>query len=325
MAYLVTGGTGFIGSYVVRDLISAGKEAVCLQRSGVTNVFRGVVGEDKVNTVKIVQGDISNTLALFDVIAKHKIDTIIHAGFLLHSGGSDLNPAYALQVNCVGMSNLLEAARLLGLRKIIWTSSSQALGRIGEFYKGTIGDDAIYMPDSMYSATKMLDEFMCKLYFDRFDVDSIGLRIGFVIGVEKILGRGVFARFLKDAATDKTVTMATTDSDKMRPLCYVENISDLIVKACDAPPTKTRTFNAVEYLISCRQLAESIRKVNPKTKVIIKDGVKSEEATWVGTPEPMLDTNAIRTELGWKPKYTLEEALAKIFNYFRKQEGLTLL
>jgi UDP-glucose 4-epimerase len=325
MAYLVTGGTGFIGSYVARDLLNAGKEVVCLQRSGVTPIFRGVVGEDSVDKVKIVQGDMSNTLLVFNLVREYKIDVIAHIGFILLSGGiSEAQPAYTLQVNCVGMSNILEAGRLLGVRKIVWTSSSQALGRVGEYYQKPIGDDAIYLPDSMYSATKVLNEFMAKLYYHQFGVDSIGFRIGFILGVDKPLGRGGgFTKFLKAAATNVPVTMAAMEADRVRALGYVENVSDLIVKACEAPTTKTRTFNAADYLCSCRQLVESIRRVNPNAQVTLKDGVSSEEATWGGAPnEPTLDTTGVRTELGWKPKYRLEEALTKIFNHFRQQEGL---
>lgn len=328
MAYLVTGGTGFIGSYVVRDLLNQGKEVVCFQRSGVTPVSRLVVGKDNLDRVKIVQGDVSDTLQLFHAIREYDIDLVVHASASFPiNGASESQPAYALRVNCVGMNNVLEAARLFGLRKVIWTSSSLALGRLAEFYKEPVGDDnAIYMPNTMYSATKVLNEFMAKLYFEKFGVDSIGFRLGFTFGIDQALARGrVFIQFLKNAATNVPTTLAMTDANRIRALGYVENVSALIVKACGAPTTKTRTFNAPDYQCSARQLAEIIHKVNPKARVTIKEGVGIEEETWGGTPEPTLDITGIRTELGWKPKYSLEEAITRIFNYFRQQEGLPLL
>jgi nucleoside-diphosphate-sugar epimerase len=331
MACLVTGGTGFIGSYTVRDLLDAGKEVVCLQRSGVTPVASLVLSEDKLNKVKIVQGDVSNTLQLFNIIRQHDIDLVVHTGAILAAAGSsssETNPAYALQVNCVGMSNLLEAARLFGLKRIVWISSSQSLGgRLSEYYKKPVGDDdAIYMPDSMYSATKVLDEVMCRLYFRQFGVDSIGLRIGITLGIGKFFARGaVLTQFLKDVALNVPVTMAAEYADRIRGFCYVENLSDLIVKACDAPTTKTKTFNTVEYPCSIRQLVEAMCRANPEAKVTVKDGASKEEAILGGSPDPELDTSGIRKELGWKPKYSLEEALVRIFNYFRQQEGVPLL
>jgi UDP-glucose 4-epimerase len=328
MTYLVTGGTGFIGSYVVRDLLDAGGEVVCLQRSGgVTPIFLGVVGKENVSKVKIVQGDISNSVQIFDVIKDNHIDKIVHTSYLLLSGGmSESQPAYSLQVNCVGMSNLLEAARLLGVKKIAWTSSCQALGDIGKYYQEPIRDDAFYKPDSMYSATKVLNECMLKVYYDNFGVDCVGFRLGFILGVGRPLGRGgAFTQFLKNVATDIPTTMATMNADQVRPLGYVENISDLLVKACDAPITKTRTFNAVDYSVSCRQIVESMLRVNPKAEVTIRDGVSSAEATWGGAQEPIIDVSGIKTELGWQPKYGLDEALRKIFNYFREQAGLSPL
>jgi UDP-glucose 4-epimerase len=325
MAYLITGGTGFVGSYVVRDLLGEGKEVVCLQRSGVTPVFREVVGEDNVNKVKIVQADVSNMSRLFNVIREHRIDVAVHLGCIIAStGASEMEPAYALQVNCVGTNNVLEAARLFGLRRVVWTSSGQAFGRVSQFYKEPVGDDdALYMPDTMYGATKALNEFMSRHYFNKFGTDNICLRMGFTLGVGKLHGRGgIFTKFLQDVATNVPTTVAIMDANKIRAFGYVENTSDLIVKACEAPTTKTRTFNAVEYQCSIRQLVEAMCRVNPKAQVTIKDGVAPEEATLGSTPEPVMDTTGVQTELGWKPKYSLEEALTRYFNYFRQQAGL---
>jgi UDP-glucose 4-epimerase len=325
MAYLVTGGTGFVGSYVTRDLLSEGKEVVCLQRSGVTPIFRELIGEENLDKVKIVQVDLSNTLRLFNVVREYDIDVIVHLAIIsLSSGISEAQPAYAMQVNCVGTNNVLEAARLFSLRRVVWTSSGQALGRVGEYHKETVGDDdALYMPSTMYGASKAFDEFMSRHYFDKFGVDSIGLRMGLTLGYGRLLGReGIFTKFLQDVAAGVPATMTTMDADRVRSFSYVDNISDLIVKACEAPTTKTRTFNAVEYQCSVRQLVEAMCKVNPEAQVTIKEGVAPEVATLGGSPEPMLDITGVETELGWKPKYSLEEAVKRLFNYFREQKGL---
>jgi UDP-glucose 4-epimerase len=327
MAYLITGGTGFLGSYVVRDFLREGKEVICLQRSGITPGFREVVGEDNVNRAKIIQADISDTLRLFDVVKEHKIDVIVHLAAILAGNGSESEPAYALRVNCVGTNNVLEAVRLFGLRRVVWTSSAQVFGPVSEYYKRIIGgDDAIYMPDIMYGAHKALDEFMSRHYFRKFGVDSICLRMGFTVGWGKMHGRnGSFSKFLRDAATDVPVTIAAVNADQVRGFGYGENTADLILKACEAPITETRTFNAMEFQCSVRQIVKAICKVNPNAKVTIKNGVSPEEATVPGTAEPIVDITGVQTELGWKPKYGLEEALKRYMNYFRQQKGMPLL
>lgn len=317
-----------MGSYVVRDLLSERKEVVCFQRGGITPTLRSVVGENKINDIKIVQGDISNTILVFNTIKENNIDTIIHLSCITvaDAGMSESQPAYALQVNCVGMNNLLEAVKFFGLRKIVWTSSIQSLGNIVEYYKEPVHDDAIYKSDTMYGATKMLNEFMSKLYSDQLGVDSLGFRIGFIMNFERPMGpNGDFTEFMKNMATDKPAVMMTKDADQVRPLGYIENISALLVEASKFPPTQTKVFNAIEYFVSCRQLVECALKVNPRAKVTIKDHVSDAEAIWWGAQEPQIDSSGIRKELGWQPKYTLDEAMRRFLNKFRMQEGLPLL
>ena len=327
MAYLVTGGTGAMGVYVVRDLLKAGKKVVCLQRSGVTPFLSKVVDEEKINEIKIVQGDISNSRQLFYVIEENQIDTIIHLSSLIMStGDTERQPAYALQVNCVGMNNLLEAGRLFHLRRIVWTSSFQSVGEVGNFYKEPVSDSALYKPDSMYSATKALNEFMSRHYYEKFGVDSLGFRIGAILNAHKRMGRGgIFSEFFKNAATDLPAVMATTNADAIRPLGYVENVSDLLLKACSFPNTQTRVYNAAEYPVSCRQIVESISRLNPRAKVTLKEGVPSAEATWGGAQEPLIDSRAIRKEFGWETRFTLDEAIKRLLNHFRKQAEMSLL
>lgn len=328
MAFLVTGGTGFVGSYVVRDLLKKGEtDIVCFQRSGVTSTFRDVVGEENVKRVKIAQGDVANTVQLFNVIKQNKVDVIVHLGYIL-TIPADLNPAYALQVNCVGMNNILEAARLFGLKKIVWSSSNREFGRIAELYKEPIGDDnAIYMPDSMYGATKVLNEFMTRLYFDKFKVDSVGIRLGRTFGgVGKWASIAApFSEFLKNAALNIPVTLGKGDVDPERGsgYTYIDDMSELIVKACYAPTTKTRVFNAVEGIYTNKQLVDTVRKVNPQAKITVDE--KSKAKVFVNNRAALLDTSGVKAELGWTPRHNLESGLREFFNQFRKEAGLPLL
>lgn len=321
MACLVTGGTGYIGSYVVRDLLDAGKDVVSLQRSGVTQVALDVIGKEKIGRVRIVSGDISNTLFLFDLIRQYGIDLIIHIAYVMPPT-SELEPAYALRFNCVGMNNLLEAVRLFGLKKLIWISAGMALGSVSESYKKPVGDDnAIYRPYTMYGATKALNEFMARLYFDKFAVDSLGFRIQRAYGVGRWHGAAwPFANFLRCSALNIPTTME--DWSFTIGHVYIEDLSALIVRMCDAPTTKTRVFNIIEGEYTNRQIVETIRKINPGAQITL---TKPEPGVAKKLVLPCVDSKGVRAELGWQPKYSLEDGLRACLNYIRRKEGMPLL
>ncbi len=322
MAYLVTGGMGYIGSRVVRDLLNAGNEVVCLDPAGVTAEAREVIGEQNLGKVKLVQGDVSDAVQVFRLVKENGIDMIIHHAFAMGLADygkervGEQHLAYALRVNCMGMINILEAAHLFNVKRVVWTSAVLALGeRIGDFHKEPIGDDAVFAPDTMYGGTKLLNEVMARIYFDRYGVDSIGFRIARTFGYSNL--KIPFTEFNRKVALNIPVTMA--DPDYSNSYIYVEDCADAHVKACEVPTTKTRVFNLREGEYTNRQLLETIRRVNPGAKVSLVQG-KSD-----GVRVPRLYTHGLRSELGWQAKHTLEEALREIYNYWRRKEGMPLL
>ena len=315
MAYLVTGGTGFIGSYVVRDLLHKGKEVVCFQRSATTPLFQDVVPEQDMRKVRIVQGSVDDAVCLFHTVRENNIEVIVHLAYLL-GPESQRQPELALKINCLGWSNIFEAARLFGVRRIVWTSSANVFGRLGESVKEAVKDNALHDPVTLYGATKALNEFMAQLYFQRFKVDSIGLRPGRVYGAGKMtVGDREFSAILQKAPLDLPVTIHYADVGWH--CVYVEDLSRLIILACEAPPTKTRVFNVSDgAYYNGWQLAEVVQKINPKANVTV-------EATsgWLYY-WPRVDISAVKEELGWQPEYSLEQGLKKIFNYYRHREGM---
>lgn len=323
MAYLVTGGMGYIGCRVVRDLLNAGKEVVCLDPAGVTPEARKVIGDQNLERVKLVRGDISDAVQFFNLIRDCGIEIIVHHAYDMGTADygagmvGELRTAQALRINCMGMVNVLEAAHLFGVKKVVWTSAVLAFGlRIGDFYKEPIkDDDALFMPDTLYGGTKLLNEVMARIYFDKFGVDSIGFRPARTFGYSDL--RIPFTEFNRKVALNIPVTIA--DPDYFNSYIYVDDCADAHVKACEVPTTKTRVFNLREGEYSNRQLLEVIRRVNPGARVSLVEGTSD------GLRVPRLDATGLQTELGWHAKHSLEEALREIYNYWRRKEGMPLL
>ncbi|MFC1971095.1 NAD-dependent epimerase/dehydratase family protein [Chloroflexota bacterium] len=323
MAYLITGGTGFLGSYVVRDLLKKGiKDIVCLQRSGITQVFRDIAGAENADKIKVIQGDIGDTVWLFNVIRDNNIDIIIHLGFVLEPVAS-LQPAYALKVNCIGINNMLEAVRLFKLKRLVWTSSSRCFGNLGETWTEPVGgDDALYMPDDCYGATKALDEFMMKLYYNKFGVDSITVRMARSFGIGKWTGGGAtVSQFIKECALNIPTTIG--GAHHVTPWQYIEDTADLVIKSCEVLTTKSRIFNTGEEL-SISQMVEIIRKINPEAKVTVEERLGVGKV-FVPASHPKIDISTTEAEIGWTPKYSIEGGLRLMMNYFRRQEGMSEL
>ena len=236
LVYLVTGGTGFIGAYVVRNLLEAGEEVVCFQRSGITPLFQEVVSKEHLVKVKVVQGSVADTLDLFDTVCKYKVDSIIHLAYVLYPYSEV--PPLALRINVIGSNNVFEAARLFGVRRVVWTSTFGVFGRLGQFYgdKVVFEKDVVYRPTRLYGATKALVEFLTNQYNEQFGVDIIGLRCARIYGIGKLSGGGMeFTQLLRQAALDQPVTIG--GGDERWVYGHVEDVAQAILKACTVSST----------------------------------------------------------------------------------------
>ena len=318
--YLVTGGTGFNGSYVVRDLLEAGHDVVCFQRSGTSPIFEELVSKEHLPKVEIVQGSVAEPLDIFDTIRKYNVDSIIHLAYLMFPA-SEI-PPLSLRVNVMGTCHVFEAARLMGLRRVIWAGSMGVFGRLGQFYgdKVVSEKDVLYRPTRLYGASKALLEFLSTQYNEQFGVDIICFRFPRIYGIGQLRGGGALelAGLFKQAALDQPITIRGGDS--RWAYCHVKDVGRVIVKACKASSTKTKIFDVNDGgRYNGWQLAEVIKKVNPKAKINVEPGFHEV------FDQPAVDTTPCRNELDFIPEYPLEKGLRQVFNYYRQQNGLAPL
>ena len=84
-------------------------------------------------------------------------------------------PPAAVKDVCLAMMNVLEAARLCDIEQIVWASSVAVFGPV-ECYAGPVSDSSAHHPQTLYGASKSYAEFLARHYFEKFQVDSVGLR-----------------------------------------------------------------------------------------------------------------------------------------------------
>jgi UDP-glucose 4-epimerase len=316
MNFLVTGGTGFMGSYVVRDLVKIGHRVVCFQRSGATPILQELIPDKLLKSIKIVQGKITDFGLFSEAVKENRIEIIIHfAGVMVPD--SEENIPLAVQTNIVGLSNVFEAARINKVRRVVWSSSNTVLGKLGTLLGENPIDvsTGIYCPTNFYGATKALGELMAKQYIEKQDMDIISLRFPRVFGIGKASGGGVaFTELMKNVALGNPVTIKGGDSSWA--YIYVEDAASLTIKACEAHNTKTKIFNLHEGgNYTGWDLANILKEINPGLIVTVEPGKAQYNF-------PTVDISALKTELDFTPRYTFKEGIKLAANYFRKQNNL---
>ncbi len=166
---LVTGGSGFLGAEVCRQLISAGKRVIDVQHKA--NPSSDVIS---------AKADIADYQQLEAIFLEHKISTIIHMAAML-STNSIQNPDLAFRVNVLGSYNLLELAHRYGVKRFIYSSSYSALG-YRPINECPVDESLAPTPDNFYGETKQFVEALGLGYARKFGFQFTAGRMGAIVG-----------------------------------------------------------------------------------------------------------------------------------------------
>ncbi len=150
---MVTGGAGYIGSHVVRELQNAGISVVVLD-----NLSTGVRGFVPAG-VPLVEADLLDTASVRGALVEHSVTGVIHIAGFKFAGISVEKPLHAYQQNVTAMMSLLQAMEVEGVGKIVFSSSSSVYGNAAS---GLVTEDDSFNPTSPYGESKVVGEWLLR-------------------------------------------------------------------------------------------------------------------------------------------------------------------
>ena len=305
MRILVTGGAGFIGSHICRDLLREGHEVVCLDNFDPyydpAYKRQNLEGLD----LKLVEGSVTD----FDLIKKlcQDCEFIYHEAAQAGVRTSVENPMKSYNVNTEGTLNVLKAALDSGIKKVVNASSSSVYGTVKYL---PFDESHPNNPISPYGVSKLAAEQYCNVFSELYGLKTVNLRYFTVYG-PRMRPDLAISVFVKNALKNEPLPLFG-DGHKTRDFTYVDDIvagNLLLLKKGEG------TFNlGGNDRISINELAERIIKISgSKSKIIHSEDAKGDvEHTWA-------DVKRAKDKLGWGAKVDIDEGLKRFVEYMKKR------
>jgi UDP-N-acetylglucosamine/UDP-N-acetylgalactosamine 4-epimerase len=262
--FLVTGSAGFIGSNLVETLLKKGYRVRGLDNLSTGKKENVELFLNDVN-YEFIQGDIRD----FNTCLKacEGIDYILHQAALGSVPRSMKEPLIYEDNNIKGTANIMEAARLSGVKRFVYASSSSVYGDSPTLPKKE-GDDGNLL--SPYALSKKTNEYYGKLYTEAYGLECIGLRYFNVFGKRQDPNgyyAAVIPKFVKLLINNEAPIM-NGDGLQSRDFTYIENVVEANLKACLAPREATgKSFNIafggrVDLINLYKKIASLLEKDN---------------------------------------------------------------
>lgn len=312
--YLVTGGMGFLGSFVTAALVGRGSPVIVYDAKATGNSFALSMPPELLEKVTVVEGDILDKRHLLATAKDNDVAAIVHLAAMLTTD-SNANPSRAIEVNCAGSALVFDIARELKLDRVVWASSIAIYGFDHYGPDAVVTDQSPHFRDDVYGACKSFIEDIARIYHQRFGLRSTGLRFARGTGLGRQRGNGAWGRELIDKPA-LGVASVVPHGDELENWLSVEDQAASVVAAClyNAPDRAVFANIAGFDVRTRREAVDFVRRLLPKADIRVEPGMAGRPARY--------DTMVATQLLGWKAKSGMAEMLTTMIRRVRALNGL---
>lgn len=312
---LVIGGSGLIGSHVVDELVKEDVAEIIIYDNFTRGTYDNIEQALRDPRVKIFElgGDILHTDILNEAI-KGK-DYVVHlaALWLLHCHDY---PRSAFHVNIEGTFNILEACVKHDIKKLIYSSSASVYGDAVEL---PMTEDHIYNNKTFYGATKIASEHMCRAFYNRYDLDYVGLRYMNVYGARQDYKGTYIAVIMKmlDRLDKGMPPIVYGDGSQAYDFIYVSDVARANVCAMKSKATDGCYNVGSGVQTTIKELSELILEITGG-----KQQIQYEPAGQTFVTNRIGDPSRAAKELGFKYEIELKEGLQELIEWRNSHKEL---
>jgi nucleoside-diphosphate-sugar epimerase len=308
---LLTGGYGFIGAWIVRNLLERGDRAWIYDLREDPRRLRLILSEEEVRRVGFVAGDVTDQPGLQAALARHAVTHIVHlAGLQVPTCRA--NPILGAKVNVLGTLAVFEAVRATGgqVQRLVYASSAAVFGPPEQYPPGPLGDDVPLFPATHYGYFKCCNEGNARVYFLDHGLSSIGLRPWTVYGVGRDFGMtSEPTKAIKSLALGRPYRISYGG---LQAFQYVEDVAGVFVRCLEAPYTGAKSYNLRGDVVDLPAFHRALCEVEPSARHLVTYGDRQLAIAYD------LDDSALQRDLGPLPHTPLVEGIRRTLEHFRR-------
>jgi nucleoside-diphosphate-sugar epimerase len=309
--YLVTGAKGFIGAWIVKNLVERGHSPVVFDVDAKSHRLEALLTREQMSQIRFIQGDITSFDEVDRCIAEHGISHPIHlAALQVPFCASD--PLAGARVNVIGTLNIFESARKRKdlVKRIVYASSAAVFGP-EEFYgHGTVPEGAQLLPGTHYGVYKQCNEGSARVYFLNDGISSVGLRPWAVYGVGR--DQGITSgptKAMKAAVVGRPYALKFTGPLDMQ---YVDDCARIFLACAEKELPGARTYTLRGTVMQVDEFIKKLGEIAPRSRGLIR----AEGKTLPIAAD--LDDSALVYDLGEVPRTPLAQGIRQTLEIFER-------